>query len=66
MLDWIKEIEKASGEEMDQILKSVRSRYRVLYPDCELWTVSILKSEDRNEQLDKMIRMLQRMKTSTM
>ena len=64
MLDWIEKIEKASGEEMDQILKAVRSRYRVLYPDWELWTVSILKSEDRNEQLDKMIKMLQRMKTS--
>lgn len=63
MLDWIEEIEKANGEELDIILKAVLLRYRVLYPDWELWTVSFSKSEDRNEQLDKMIRMLQKMKT---
>ena len=63
MLDWIERIEKASGEELDKILKAVCSRYRILYPNWELWTVSFSKSEDRNEQLDKMIQMLQRMKT---
>ena len=63
MLDLTEEIAKANGEEMDQILKAVLSRYSVLYPDWELCTVSILKSEDRNEQLDRMIAMLERMKT---
>ena len=63
MLDLTEEIAKANGEEMDQILKAVLSRYSVLYPDWELCTVSILKSEDRNEQLDRMIAMLEKMKT---
>ena len=63
MLDLIEEIEKANGEELDKILKAVLSRYRVLYPDWELCTVSVLKSNDRNEQLDRMIMMLQKMKT---
>ena len=63
MMDLTEEIAKANGEEMDQILKAVLSRYSVLYPDWELCTVSILKSEDRNEQLDRMIAMLERMKT---
>ena len=63
MLDWITEIENANGEEMDQILKAVLSRYSVLYPDWELCTVSILKREDRNEQLDRMIMLLEKMKT---
>ncbi len=63
MMDLTEEIAKANGEEMDQILKAVLSRYSVLYPDWELCTVSILKSEDRNEQLDRMIAMLEKMKT---
>ena len=63
MLDWIEKIEKANGEELDIILKAVLLRYRVLYPDWELSTVSVLKSEDRNEQLDRMILLLQKMKT---
>jgi len=62
MLDLTEEIAKANGEEMDQILKAVLSRYSVLYPDWELCTVSILKSEDRNKQLDQMITMMQKMK----
>ena len=63
MMELTEEIAKANGEEMDQILKAVLSRYSVLYPDWELCTVSILKSEDRNEQLDRMIAMLEKMKT---
>ena len=63
MLDLIEEIEKANGKEMDKILKAVLSRFCVLYPDWELCTVSILKSEDRDEQLDRMITVLEKMKT---
>ena len=63
MLDLIEEIEKANGKEMDKILKAVLSRFFVLYPDWELCTVSILKSEDRDEQLDRMITVLEKMKT---
>ena len=62
MLDLTEEIAKANGEEMDQILEAVLSRYSVLYPDWELYTISILKSEDRNKQLDQMITMMQKMK----
>ena len=63
MLDLLDAIKKANGEEMDEILKTVLFRFGELYPEWEISTVSVLKSEDRNEQLDRMIMLLQKMKT---
>ena len=63
MLDLLDAIKKANGEEMDEILKTVLFCFGELYPEWEISTVSVLKSEDRNEQLDRMIMLLQKMKT---
>ena len=63
MPDLLDAIKKANGEELDGILKAVLSRYNELYPQWEISTISILKCEDRNEQLDRMIQVLQKMKT---
>ena len=63
MQDLLYAIKKANGEEIDEILKAVLSRFGELYPEWELSTVSVLKSENRNEQLDRMILLLQKMKT---
>ena len=59
----IEEIQKANADAIEDLLKAVLARYRVLYPDWEVSTVSVLKSEDRNEQLDRIIEMLEKMKT---
>ena len=63
MLDLLDAIKKANGEEMDEILKTVLFRFGELYPEWEISTVSVLKSEDRNEQLDRMITLLEKIKT---
>ena len=63
MLDLLDAIKKVNGEEMDEILKTVLYRFGELYPEWEISTISVLKSEDRNEQLDRMIMLLQKMKT---
>ena len=63
MFELIKEIENANFEEIISILNAALSRYSVLFPDWEISTVSVSKSEDRNEQLDKMIKVLQGIKT---
>ena len=63
MLDLLDAIKKANREEMDEILKTVLYRFGELYPEWEISTVSVLKSEDRNEQLDRIIMLLQKMKT---
>ena len=63
MLDLLDAFKKANGEEMDEILKTVLFRFGELYPEWEISTVSVLKSEDRNEQLDRMITLLEKIKT---
>ena len=62
MSDLVRGIEKANAEDLELLLRALLSRYSVLYPDWELSTVSVLKSEDRNEQLDRLITILQQMK----
>ena len=64
MCDVMKAIAQADGVEIEKLLKAVLKRYAVLYPDWEVSTVSIQKTSDRNEQLDRMIAMLQNMKTT--
>jgi len=58
----ISRIRKANGEELDTIRKEVLARYAVLYPNWEVSTVSIDRCEDRNEQIDRMIRILEKCK----
>ena len=64
MFDLVEEIAQADGAAIDELLKAVLQRYAVLYPDWEISTISLQKSSDRNEQLDRMIAILQRMKTA--
>ena len=58
----ISRIRRANGEELDIFRKEVLSRYAVLYPNWEVSTVSIDKCEDRNEQIDRMIQILEKCK----
>ena len=61
MLDLVEEIAKADEIEITKLLEAVLQRYAVLFPDWEVSTISLEKSCDRNEQLDKIITMLQKM-----
>ena len=65
MVDLAEEIAHADEQEIEQLLKAVLQRYAVLFPDYEVSTVSLQKSSDRNEQLDRMIASLQKMKTTS-
>lgn len=60
----VERITRASPTETEHLLKAVQNRYHALYPDWELYILSLEKSADRNEQLDRIIHMLQNMKTS--
>lgn len=62
MHDLIKEIAQVDDMEISDVLDAARKRYNELFPDWEVCTVSIEKSTDRNEQLERMIAMLQNMK----
>ena len=58
----IDQIKKAKPEELNDILLAVMARYREVYPDWELITVSLEKAVDKTEQLDRMIGLLENMK----
>ena len=56
------EIKDMSGSELNEILQSVISRYRVLYPDWELSVISLEKDRDKTAQLNRIIAALESMK----
>ncbi len=63
MLNLVEEIAQADVFEIERLLEAVLQRYAVLFPDWEVSTISLEKSSDRNEQLDRVIATLQNMKT---
>ena len=62
MKDLLKEIAHADEERIDMLLTAVLSRYAVLYPEWEICTVSIQKTGDKNQQIDRTIQILERLK----
>ena len=64
MNELVEKIAQADGTEIEQLLKAVLARYAELFPDWQINTVSLQKSADTDEQLDRMIAMLQKMKSS--
>jgi hypothetical protein len=65
MPDLYEKIAQANTFEIEEILNAVLLRYEQLFPEWEVGTVSFQKSADRNEQLDRMIAVLQGMKNFT-
>ena len=55
-------IRNADGEKAELFLKALIQRYTELYPDWEVSTFSVRKTEDRNSQIDEMICFLQSIK----
>ena len=58
----VEKIKKAKPEELNDILLAVMERYREVYPDWELITISLEKAVDKNSQMDQIIAMLESMK----
>ena len=57
-------INAATPNEIEQILKAALARYRELYPQWDISTLSLEKAGDKNEQLDRVIDLLRNMKES--
>ena len=62
MFDLYDFIAKADGITAENLLNAVLQRYGELFPDWEVGTISFEKCTDRNEQLDRMIAVLQGLK----
>ena len=65
MVDLCEEIAKANEFEIAELVQAAIKRYNELFPDWEIGTVSIQKSDDKSKQLDQMITMLQQLKERT-
>ena len=63
MIDLINEIEYVDGNMIGSVLNAVLKRYNELFPEWEVSTISLHKCTDRNEQLDNMIMLLEKMKS---
>lgn len=57
-----KKIAQADEYEVAELLKAVLRRYAVVFPDWEVSVVSLHKGADRNEQIDRIISVLESMK----
>lgn len=64
MIELTQAIAQADKVEIENLLKAVLRRYAVLFPDWEISMITLSKSADQSEQLDRMIATLQKMKTS--
>ena len=58
----IQQIKQAKAEELNDILLAVTERYKEVYPDWEMITISLEKIVDKNAQLEQMIAVLENMK----
>lgn len=57
-------IAQVKDSEIGEVLTAVLRRYSELFPEWEVSTLSLHKTEDRNAQLDRMIQMLTQLKTN--
>ena len=58
----LQRIREAKTEDIQDILQAVLERYRELYPDWDISILSLDKREDRNEQLERTVALLEKMK----
>ena len=63
MFDLAEKIAQADKAEIDELIHAVRQRYAALFPDWEAVVIFVERSSDKNEQLDRIICMLQNMKS---
>ncbi len=58
----IKKIKLSDSTQINEVLSAAQNRYRRLFPEWEIYYISIEKSQDRNEQIDQVIEFLNRLK----
>ena len=63
MADVLQEISRAQDEELQEMMTALIKRYEEVFPAWELSVISIEKTGDRNEQIDRVIELLEKMKT---
>ena len=62
MINLIERIMQANECEITELLEAVKERYSQLFPDWDINIISLEKSRDQNEQIDRMIAVLENMR----
>ena len=65
MQEILAKIAQADAYEAEILLKAIWKRYAVLFPEQEVSILVLPKGNDRNEQIDLTIAMLEKRKTSS-
>ena len=63
-MDIFTRIDGLTREEINDVVDAVLAKYKALFPDWEIATFAVCKKEDRNAQLDNIINLLEKLKTS--
>ena len=61
-MDLLERIKTAESEEINDLVTAVLARYRELFPDWDINIVSTERNHNKNEQLDAIIAMIERLK----
>ena len=61
-MDLLERIKAAKSEEINDLVVAVLARYRELFPDWDINIISIERKDNKNEQLDAIIAMIEKLK----
>ena len=61
-MELLNEIKHVGKEEIQDVVQAVLERYRELYPEWDINVFSLEKSKDKNEQLDRIIGLAEKLK----
>lgn len=61
-MDLLMEIRQLGKEDIQDVVQAVFAQYQALYPDWDISILSLEKEKDRNEQIDRVIALLERLK----
>ena len=61
-MDLLERIKTVKSEEINDLVTAVLARYRELFPDWDINIISIERKDNKNEQLDSIIAMIEKLK----
>jgi len=61
-MDLLERIKQAKPEEINDLVTAVLERYRELFPGWDISVLSLEKAVDKNQQLDDVIALIEKLK----
>ncbi len=58
----LQSILKSKSEDISDIFDAALKRYKELFPEWDITVISVVKTKNRNDQLDEIIALLNKMK----